>query len=197
MDVALQWIGGCCYLLNKIFLSRTERLGKEDAIASRRWRIAAWVVYLLGLPAWMILLIGRHDWIVALVEASGAPAMLLGLVMAVRGDSHNPPRWLDRTALVCIPFGFVYSVYDFGGFTAGSQWLEIALVVGFLIGTYQLARQRASGYGWYVLMHLACAWLMGIQGYPWLLLQQLVSLGFILDAYRAQRRSPTLVATSA
>ena len=109
--------------------------------------------------------------------------MLLGLVTALRGTTKNTPRRLDLLAIVCIPLGFAYSLYDFGGLNTINQWLEIGLVVGFLVGTYLLAKERASGYLWYVLMHVTCGWLMWIQGYPWLFLQQVASLGFIVYAY--------------
>ena len=113
--------------------------------------------------------------------------MLLGLVTALRGTTKSAPRWLDFLALACIPLGFGYSLYDFGGITVINQWLEIGLVLGFLVGTYLLAMERAAGYLWYVLMHVSCGWLMWIQGYPWLVLQQVFSLLFILYAYRLTR----------
>ena len=114
--------------------------------------------------------------------------MILGLVLAIRGADRSPPRWLDWMALACVPLGFSYSLYDFGGLNTLHQWLEIGLVVGFLVGTYQLAKCRLNGYLYYLLMHLCCGWLMGVQGYPWLVLQQAVSLAFIVDAYRTQGR---------
>ena len=193
MHQVLQWLGGGFYLLNKIFLSFSERArNRGDEAKARKWRIASWVVYLVGLPPWVIIFISWRNWIAASVEASGAPAMLLGLVIALRGTTKNPPRWLDHLALVCIPLGFGYSLYDFGGITTINQWLEIGLVLGFLVGTYLLAKERASGYLWYVLMHVTCGWLMWIQGYPWLFFQQLVSLVFIVDAYRmTQKRRAT------
>ncbi|MBI4437970.1 hypothetical protein HY631_03410 [Candidatus Uhrbacteria bacterium] len=135
----------------------------------------------------MIIFVGWRNWIAASVEASGTPAMLLGLLIAVRTATAEPPRWLNRVALACIPLGFLYSLWDFGGFNTLNQWLETALVLGYLVGTYQLARERSQGYLWFVLMHVACGWLMWIQGYPWLLLQQIVSLAFIADAWRIQR----------
>ena len=189
MDIFLQVWGGVGYLLNKIFLwfSEHARNGGKNASA-RKWRIASWAVYLFGLPPWVIIFVMWRNWIAASVETSGAPAMLLGLVLALRGTTSNPPRWLDRLALVCIPLGFGYSLYDFGGITTINQWLEIGLVLGFLVGTYLLAKERASGYLWYVLMHITCGWLMWIQGYPWLFLQQLVSLVFIVDAWRATQK---------
>lgn len=185
----LQWLGGGFYLLNKIFLwfsERARRQGNQEE--TRKWRIASWVVYLFGLPPWVIIFVSWRNWIAASVEASGVPAMLLGLVIALRGTTNNPPQWLDYLALVCIPLGFGYSLYDFGGITTINQWLEIGLVLGFLVGTYLLAKERASGYLWYILMHVTCGWLMWIQGYPWLFFQQLVSLVFIVDAYRMTQK---------
>lgn len=193
MHEVLQWIGGGCYLLNKVFFAAAERVRtRGDVAGARRWRIVSWAVYLVGLPPWVIIFVSWRNWIAASVEASGAPAMLLGLVLALRGSVGDPPKWLDRIALACIPLGFAYSLYDFGGLTTLTQWLEIGLVLGFLIGTYQLARDRASGYLWFVLMHITCGGLMGIQGYSWLLAQQVVSLGFIVYAYAIRRRRAAL-----
>ncbi|MCR4280655.1 MAG: hypothetical protein NUV82_04530 [Candidatus Komeilibacteria bacterium] len=189
MDFLLQWLAGIYYLFNKVFLSLSERSKlKEEASRARQWRISAWVVYLLGLPPWVIIFINEHNWIAAMVEASGAPGMTLGLILAYRGVAATPPKWLNRLALMLIPIGFGISLYDFGGLTTITQWLEILLVLGFLIGTYLLAHERLSGYVWYLLMHVSCAWLMLIQGYDWLFAQQLISLIFITDAYVIGRR---------
>jgi len=189
----LQWMGGICYFLNKVFLSFTERARyRGKAESERRWRIASWTVYLSGLPAWIIIFVSRRNWIAASVEASGAPAMLLGLMLALRGIETKPPGWLDRTALVCMPLGFAYSLYDIGPMTTFTQWLEVGLALGFLVGTYRLAKQKTDGYRWFALMNLSCGTLMGIQGYPWLALQQALSLLFVADAYRAGRRNKTL-----
>ncbi len=143
-------------------------LFRGDEKRARRFRVASWVAYLIGLPPWVAIFISWHNWIAASVEASGAPAMILGLVIALRGTTKSPPRWLDRLALICTPLGFGYSLWDYGGISTINQWLEIGLVLGFLVGTYQLAKERNSGYLWYVLMHVTCGWLMWIQGYPWL-----------------------------
>ena len=188
---ALQWIGGVCYLFNKIFLSIAERYrtrGKTQL--AQRLRIASWAIYVVGLPFIVVMLALCHNWIAASVELSGAPSMILGLYLAIRGTDTKPPKWLDRLALACIPVGFAYSIYDLHGLSHLSQWLEIGLVVGFLVGTYQLARDRASGYLWYVLMHVACGTLMWMQGLRWFALQQLVSLAFIGDAFTTRLRRP-------
>ncbi len=192
MHQLLQLLGGVFYLLNKIFLSLSEHARQAThEKGARRLRIAAWAVYLIGLPPWVIIFLFERNWIAASVESSGAPAMVLGLITALRGSTKNPPRWLDHLAIVCIPLGFAYSLYDFGGLTAVSQWLEIGLVLGFLVGTYQLAKERDRGYLWYVLMHVSCGWLMWIENYTWLFLQQVVSLAFIVDAYVITQRRRT------
>ncbi len=185
----LQGLAGGLFLLNKIFFSFSERaLNRGNSPRARSFRIAAWVVYLGGLPAWVIIFVSLHDWIAASVEGSGLPAMILGLIMTLKGRDHKSPRWLDILALVCVVLGISCSLYDFGSFRQLSQWLEAGLALGFLIGTYMLAKQRREGYLWYVFMHICCGWLMWIQGYPLLLAQQLLSLVFIADAYYTTRR---------
>ena len=188
MSELMQWLGGGGYLLNKIFLSFSEHaLIHKKFWQARSWRIASWAVYLIGLPPWVIIFISKRNWIAASVETSGAPAMLLGLVIACKGMNKKPPAWLDHLAVVCIPLGFAYSLYDFGGLNTLNQWLEIGLVLGFLVGTYLLAKHHPSGYLWYVLMHISCGWLMWIQHYSWLFGQQMISLIFIGDAYWVTR----------
>lgn len=190
MWIVLQWSAGGLYLLNKIFFSFAERARRSGRPRRmRRWKIASWAVYLGGLPPWIILFGHWHNWIAAAVEAAGAPAMALGLANALRGVGKDPPRWLDWLALAFVPIGFAVSLYDFGGLTKLTQWLEIALVAGYLIGTYDLAKDRMRGYLWFVLMHVACGTLMWKQRSPWLAAQQAVSLLFIADAYITRRRS--------
>lgn len=191
LHTILQVWGGIFYLLNKIFLSFSERSESNK----KRWRIASWVVYLIGLPPWVIIFIIERNWIVAALEAGGAPAMVLGLVIAVRGKGKEP-KWLDHIALVAIVLGFGYSLYDFGGLHTLTQWLEIGTVAGFLFGTYLLAKENASGYLWFIQMNVANGALMWVEHYPWLVLQQVVSLIFVVDAYLAWKRKHTLVATS-
>ncbi len=188
----LQYLGGIFYLLNKIFFSFSEHAHNRGDIGKKRnWKIASWAVYLIGLPPWVIIFVKERNWIAASVETSGAPAMVLGLVIAIRGITKKPPRWLDHLAVICIALGFTYSLYDFGGLKTVNQWLEVGLVSGFLIGTYMLAKERSGGYLWYVLMHVACGWLMYIENYPWLFVQQIISLGFIVDAYRMTQKQRT------
>ena len=189
--ILLQWIGGLGYLLNKIFFSWAERAEKRQSPdQSRRWRIFAWVTYLIGLPPWVIIFAQKGNWIAASVEASGAPAMILGLIAAIRSNNTKPPVWLDRLAQLAIAVGFSYSLWVNRGLSTLSQWLEIGLVLGFLVGTYLTAKKQRQGYLWLVLMHVSCGTLMYLHGFMMLLAQQIISLIFIADAYWQSRTSP-------
>lgn len=193
MELLLQWIGGGFYLLNKIFFSRAEHSNKvrcsQDIVRERRYRLASWVSYLIGLPPIVILFLIRDNWIAASVEAAGAPSMVLGLVNTARYRENEPPQWLVLLSRVCIVAGFAVSFKRIGVMTTLNQWLEVGLVVGFLIGTYQLAHRRSSGYLWFVLMHVSCGWLCYIQDWRFLMWQQVASLLFVADAFIMARRN--------
>ncbi len=186
----LQTWGGVFYLLNKIFLSRKER-SPEKGREWRLWNIAAWAVYIVGLPAWLVILYRENDLMVTLVEAGGAPAMVLGLVLALR-RLDKKPSWfrdlsvkiLDRFAVVAAIVGVAVSVWKLGFMIHVSQWVELGVTVGFLVGTYRLAKDHLDGYGWFFLMNASAGILMFMQGYFWLALQQAVSLVFVADAWQ-------------
>lgn len=186
MLVFLQIWGGLFFLLNKVFLSFAERTEKKQDEQKSRWRIWSWIVFLIGIPAWIIIFVREHNWIAAALEAGGIPSMILGLLIAIRKTSKQP-QWLHHLALGCIILGLGYSLYDFGGITTWNQVAELFMTTGFLIGTYQLARKKLSGYLWYMLMHIACIAIMILQNYPWLIAQQVISIGFIIDAYRTKK----------
>ena len=189
MNTLMQLIGGIFFLLNKILFSISERARLNKRSDPQKWRVYAWISYIVGLFPWVIIFIWEHNWIAASVETSGFPSMVMGLVIALRGgDITKSPKWLDRLATFFIPIGIGFSLWDFGGFTTLTQWLELGLVAGYIIGTYQLAKQNAQGYLWFVLMHFCCGYLMWVQSYEWLALQQVVSLAFIADAYLMSRK---------
>lgn len=187
MNIFLQLWGGIFYLFNKIFFSFMER-GKDKGI-KQRWRVRSWFVYILGLPAWTAIFILEHNWIAASLELGGLPSMILGFAIALKGDIRKSPKWLNALALMCVACGTAYSFYYFGGFTTLNQFLELVLTVGYLVGTYLLAKKRPSGYFWFMIMNVSCGWLMLIESYPWLALQQLISLGFIIDAFVIERKN--------
>jgi hypothetical protein len=190
MDLSLQIWGGGLYLLNKVFLSLAE--GQSETI-KRKLRIAGWASYLLGVPAWVIILIGKHNWIAASIEAGGVPAMLFGL-FNVYQNKATPNKVFDRVTSLCtyafVILGVCYSLYDYGGLVAVSQVLEISAMIGFLIGSYLLAKQNINGWLLFMLMNGSMAALMFIQHKPILTAQQLASLCFVAYGFIIALKTP-------
>lgn len=186
--IFLQIWGGSFYLLNKICFSQVER--STNTIKKHRWQIRCWIIYLLGLPAWVIVFIIEHNWIAAAVESGGAPAMLMGLVMALKGKGSES-KWLDYIARGSILAGLTMSIVEFGGIKTSTQFLELGIAAGFLMGTYLLAKDNIQGYFWLMLGNVACSALMGVQGYYLLMTQQLVSLIFVIDACVNRKKGMT------
>ncbi|QJB56836.1 hypothetical protein [Pseudodesulfovibrio sp. zrk46] len=185
-DTLLQIWGGLFYLLNKICFSKVERA--SGTAKQNGWRVRSWIVYLTGLPAWVFIFVSERDWIAAAIESGGAPAMISGLILAARGDGTEP-KWLNMLAKFSIFAGLGLSIHEYGGITNISQFLELGIASGFLIGTYLMARNSQHGYPWLMLGNISCAALMGLEGYFILMGQQLVSLVFVVDAYVVRIKS--------
>lgn len=183
MDIILQVWGGGFYLLNKIFFAFAE--GKNEN-TKRQLKISGWTIYILGVPAWVIILISKHDWIAASIETGGVPSMLFGL-FTVYQNAESPNKIFDIIAssftYAFLILGVSYSVYDYGGITSVSQILEIGVMIGFLIGSYLLAKNNSYGWLFFMLMNGSMAALMLIQNKPFLSIQQLVSLCFVIYAF--------------
>jgi hypothetical protein len=187
MDIFLQIWGGTGYLLAKILLAHAEGITND-----RKWRIAGWFMYLAGLPAWVILLAGKQNWIAAANEAGGAPALLLGLISAWN-STGTVSRRIDRAIKIftycMIAAGVSYSLYYFGGITAASQILEAGVTVGFLLGSYLLAKKQPTGWLFLALMLVSMGTLMFIQDKVILIFQQAISLIFVINGFiRSVRR---------
>ena len=198
MDLLLQLWGGSFYLLNKILFSLSEgapkgesedKSGKKGKL-KKNLRTAGWLIYILGVPAWVIILVGHNNWIAASLEAGAIPAMLLGLYNSFQDKQRNN-RALNSIATLCtyssLAFGLVYSLVYFGGITSITQVLEIGAMVGFLLGSYYLAKDNPSGWLLFILMNLSMASLMYIQEKPILMFQQLFSLSFVCFGYFKSR----------
>ena len=189
MDFVLQLWGGLCYLINKICFALAE--GQEER-RKRRLKIIGWIVYILGVPAWVIILILKHNWIAASIEAGGLPAMFFGLFNVYK-QSDRPDKLLDSIASFCtyafILFGAGYSFYDYGGITSLSQILEIGVTIGFLLGSYLLAKNLTSGWLFFMLMNGSMGALMLIQQKPILAVQQSVSLCLVVYGFIASVKS--------
>jgi hypothetical protein len=178
MDLFLQIWGGGFYLSNKIFFAVAEARAKA---AKRRFRLAGWIAYILGVPAWVAILAGKHDWIAASIEAGGLPSMLFGLYHAYR-NAEVPNKFLHGFAALStygfLALGLGFSLYDRGGLVSLSQFLEIGVTIGFLCGSYLLAKRNSRGWLFFLLMNASMGALMLLREKPILAVQQMVSLGF-------------------
>lgn len=176
--------GGGLYLLNKLCF-----LGKEISRSEhvkRRWEIASWIVYIMGLPFWVYVLAMKDDWIVAAIEAGGLPSMLVGLITTLRGKKKELPV-LDRIARITVGLGIAFSVFDVGLMSKNTQWLELGVAAGFLFGTRLLSKKDPRGYYWFLLMNSSNAWLMYEDSLALLMWQQVASF-FIIFAVILLRR---------
>lgn len=189
MELFLQAWGGGFYLLNKILFAFAE--GKKRK-TKRLLKITGWSVYLLGVPAWVVILVIEHDWIAASVEAGGVPSMFLGLFTAYQ-QSGSRHKTLDFTATTFtysfLIIGTGYSIYDYAGITSISQVLEIFAMIGFLLGSYLLAKNNLKGWLFFMLMNGSMASLMFIQQKYLLSIQQLISLCFVIYGFAMALKS--------
>lgn len=193
MSLVLQIWGGTFYLTNKILFAVAEGRAAET---KRRLLIAGWTVYILGVPAWLVILGVNGNWIAASIEAGGLPAMIFGL-FNVYHRVKTPSRRGDRLAsfftYASLALGVGYSLWERSGITSLSQILEIGVMIGFLMGSYLMAKDNPRGWLFFMLMNGSMAALMLMQGNPILTVQQLISLAFVVYGYiaatRVKRRS--------
>ncbi len=185
----LQIWGGLFYLSNKVFFSIAETKAGE---LKRKLKLIGWVVYILGVPAWIIILMGGKNWIGASIEVGGVPAMLLGLYNTYYREQRQS-RLLNQFASYCTYFalivGISYSVIEFGGLVKLSQLFEIGTTIGFLLGSYYLAKNDRKGWLFFMLMNLCMAMLMMLDGKYLLVCQQLLSLCFVIYGYNRSGRN--------
>lgn len=188
MDLFLQIWGGGCYLSNKILFSVSEAY--EETLR-RKLKILGWIIYIVGVPAWVIILAGHNNWIAASIEAGGLPAMMLGLYNTIH-NHQRVNRLFNAVVSFCtwssLIFGVGYSLLDYGGITSVTQVLEVGVMLGFLLGSYLLAKGNIQGWLFFMLMNISMALLMLIQDKPVLLLQQLLSLGFVIYGFNRARK---------
>jgi hypothetical protein len=191
MDILIQIWGGGLYLLNKIFFSVAEGRSTE---VKRRLKIIGWTVYLAGVPAWIIIFVIKHNWIAAAIEAGGIPAMILGL-LTVYYKEKRPHFLFDKfasyTIYISLFIGISYSLYDYGGITSVTQILEITTTLGFLIGSYMLAKNNLNGWLFFMLMNVSVAVLMFLQDKYLLTCQQMVSLSFVVYGFSSAKKIST------
>jgi hypothetical protein len=189
MDLILQIWGGSFYLTNKILFALSE--GKHGK-TKKYLKVSGWSFYILGVPAWVIILVGHEDWIAASIEAGGIPAMLLGLYNTCH-DNNRPHKAFNAFVTLCtyssLAFGLIYSLSIHGGITSVSQILEVGVMLGFLMGSYFMAKNNPNGWLFFMLMNLSMASLMFLQEKPILMVQQLLSLCFVIYGFNKTRKS--------
>ncbi len=184
VDIILQSWGGLFYLLAKIFLSYAE--DKKGL----RWRIYGWSAYLIGIPAWIIVLSQNHNWIAMTIELGGAPAMVFGIIAA-----NKRPNYLSQIDMVVKMFvwilviiGVSYSIYESHGIFLLSQTLECGVTIGYLGGTYLLAKRNGNGWLFFALMNLSMGTLMIIQNKWIFVILQIISLYFVFQGFKKSKK---------
>lgn len=191
MDTFLQIWGGGCYLSHKILFSISEAQQEER---QRKLKILGWLIYIAGVPAWVVILVLNNNWIAASIEAGGIPAMLLGLYNTI----HNHQRvnkTFNKVVTICtyssLVIGLSYSLYHHSGITSITQILEVGVMLGFLFGSYLLAKGNVNGWLFFMLMNVSMSALMFIQDSVLLMAQQLLSLCFVFYGFIKARGSKT------
>jgi len=188
MNLFLQIWGGGFYLSNKILLAIAESRPKKS---KRLFKLAGWLIYIFGVPAWVIILISEQNWIAASIEVGGVPSMLLGLYN-VYNKKGGSSKHFDISALTVtyasLALGVGYSILEYGGINSVTQLLEFGVMIGFLLGSYFLAKSRSFGWLFFMLMNGSMAMLMFIQNKPILSVQQLLSLCFVAYGYTSATR---------
>ncbi len=189
MSLFLQIWGGSFYLTNKILLALAE---SRPTKSKRLFKLAGWSIYILGVPAWVIILISKQNWIAASIEIGGVPSMFLGLYNVYNGKGSSA-KVFDTIALsvtyVSLVIGVGYSMLEYGGLNSVTQLLELIVMIGFLLGSYFLAKNRSFGWLFFMLMNGSMATLMFIQNKPILSIQQLFSLCFVVYGYYLATKS--------
>lgn len=191
MELILQLWGGLFYLLNKALFAIAEGQAKTTY---RRCKVSGWLFYILGAPAWVTILLSHNDWIAASIEAGGVPAMFLGLYNAYHSNRRPTTAFINGFISLCtygsLVLGLSYSLYHHGGIISISQVLEIGVMIGFLLGGFLLAKNNPVGWIFFMLMNLSMAGLMMVQGKSILMVQQLLSLSFVIYGFAQSRSQP-------
>ena len=190
MTFFLQLWGGGFYLANKILFALAE--GRPER-SKRTLQMAGWAIYILGVPPWVLILISDRNWIAASIEAGGVPAMHFGLYTVYHG-SQGLNRQFNAIASFftngSLVLGVGTSVIDQHGINTLSQVLELGVMVGFLLGSYLLAKRNPRGWLLFMLMNGSMAALMLLQDKPILSIQQILSLCFVIYGYVVANRPP-------
>ena len=113
--------------------------------------------------------------------------MLLGLFNTYH-NNQRPNKLFNQvvtlSTYLSLAVGLSFSLWVHVGITSITQVLEMGVMLGFLFGSYLMAKSNPKGWLFFMLMNLSMASLMLMQDKVILMLQQLVSLGFVIYGYR-------------
>ena len=190
MNIILQLWGGLFYLANKVCFSLAVTQTPQK---TRQLKLVGWVVYILGVPPWIIIFFSENNWIAASIELGAIPSMFFGLYN-VFNDIQQPDKRLSKITgfivYIAIFLGVGQSLIQFGGLTSFNQFLEIVATIGFLFGSYLLAKNNNYGLLFFLLMNFSVAILMFIQSRPILAIQQAISFSFVLYGFVSFLKKP-------
>lgn len=191
MDLILQIVAGLSYLVNKILFSFAENKSPK---LKKSLKIKGWIIYIVGVPAWVIILTSNQNWIAASIEAGGIPAMLLGLYNTYYDNKKENKLFTTFVSIntyVFVAIGLTYSIIDNNGISSYSQVLEMGVMIGFLFGSYFMAKNHSSGWLFFMLMNLSMATLMLLENKSILMFQQLLSLCFVVYGFYQSKKQFT------
>ena len=198
---------GGLYLLQKIFFFFSEFYFSEVAETKRvyyLWRIPGWAAYIIGLFPWLyIFFYVDKILILGWMELGGLPAMILGLGNSIKmyrrlkeGRKEEKKRkklwgvfgWEDIVVIIAALMGVGFSIDYYGSLNSLAQGLQLAAVIGFLTGTYLLAKDWLWGYLFYALMNATTGWLMYLKipinpNFKMLFYQQVASFILVVGAF--------------
>jgi hypothetical protein len=178
-------LGVTTYIAQKGLLSFYERNKNE------KLKYLSWIMLLFGVPAWVVILIYQQNYIFAGVEGSVFPIVIVKIFEKKIEQAEGLKTWLDRLCNLIILIGIALSVWAFVygiNTVLMTRLLEVVTSVSFVVGTKYLSQEKLSGYAWYILMHLSCGVLFAYQGYYTFLVMQIISIGFIIDAWVMKKR---------
>ncbi len=176
--------GGVFYLLNKMFWL-FEEISKAQGAERKAdvWKIWGWKMYIIGTPGVIAFLLIKHHWIFAAFEAGGIPMMLYGIFVSKPGKVYAGSR-LDYIVLALFTAaGIFYSLWEFGGVTTIPQVLEGVIVFAFFASLFLKLHKKPSAYLWLAAMHLSAGYLLFLDGFLLIVLQQVVSFAVVAASY--------------
>ena len=183
MTLILQIWGGSFYLANKIFFALAE--GRDEG-RKRAFLISGWTFLILGVAPWVTILLAEQNWIAASIQAGAVPSMLFGLYTIYKGGQGYNRRFNAIASFFTygsLILGVGYSIFAQSGINTLSQVLELGVMIGFLAGSYLLAKRNPSGWLFFMLMNSSMATLMFLQDKPILGIQQMLSLCFVIYGF--------------